>query len=238
MVWITAWSHTLRSGSGSSGAIPKAVGDPGSDARCGPPAVRASLASWAGTMELRPEACASPETRVSPASLGRPTGVCCCRAVFCVALLLSVGMVGRHRGGNLAMGVPGHPVPTGLLSPSGRTKEGSALRLLRQTGPPLLRHICAISPLPPLGGASTRPRGVSGGRESLPPHSVALADTWPWGWKNKGKPIPEVSVPPVATGLIWCPLAGLHGRQLTCCRTVQQHACLSNVVGICEVPNI
>ncbi len=76
MVWITTWSHTLRSATGPLRAIPITAGVLGLDARCGPQAARAGLALWAGTMELHPEACASLGTRASLASLGQPIGIC------------------------------------------------------------------------------------------------------------------------------------------------------------------
>ena len=66
-------------------------------ARCVTPAVRAGPASSAGTMDLHPAACTLLETKVSLASLGQE-------------LTLSVEMVGRHKGADVAMDVPGHLV--------------------------------------------------------------------------------------------------------------------------------
>ena len=114
-------------------------------------------------MDLHPAACTLLETKVSLASLGQE-------------LTLSVEMVGRHKGADVAMDVPKHPVPSDS-SLTERTREGNVLWTLKQTGLPLLCRICSKLPLLPLGGVATPPTEVSGVKESLPPGSVALKGT-------------------------------------------------------------
>ena len=127
-------------------------------------------------MDLRLAACTLLETKVSLASLGQPAGVCGSPSELCVELTLSVEMAGRHKGVDVAMDVPRHPVPSDS-SPTERTREGNVLWTLKQTGLPLLCRICSKLPLLPLGGVATPPTEVSGVKESLPPCSVALEGT-------------------------------------------------------------
>jgi len=144
-----------------------------------PPAARAGLVSWASTMGLHPEACASLEI-----SLGQPTGVCGCLAELCAALPISVEIVGRHRGGDLAMGVPWASYPNALVvSISEKTAtEGSESRTLKQTGPPLLCQICPILPLSPPGGDFWQERNSANSCCGPGKYMALSGSTWrpPW----------------------------------------------------------
>ena len=107
-------------------------------------------------MDLHPEACSLLETKVSLASLGQPAGVCGSPPELCVELTLTVEMAGSHKGADMAMDVPRHPVPSDS-SLTERTREGNVLCTGKQVhlcsaifAPYCLYYLWVESPLPRL----------------------------------------------------------------------------------------
>ena len=122
-------------------------------------------------MDLHPTACTLLETTVSLASLGQPAGVCGSPSELCVELTLSVEMVGRHKGADVAMDVPGH-----LVSDRENQRRQCVVDSEANwstSAVPYLLHIASTTS----GWSRHPPREVSGVKESLAPCSVALEGT-------------------------------------------------------------